>query len=351
MRLLNRVLWGLITAAVAVVSLRAEPNVEAQKGNGGWLIYSGGTLPDYLHTSTLSEPQLKDLRNKLAKIESDLRQRGTTFFWIVPPDTPTIYPESMPARYKPVGPTSKLQQMNAALTGSGLSSFVDLSATLADAKKANTRPIYRKTDTHWNDLGAFAAYREIMRRMAESRPDLKTHLTPMSIDAYVLTTQKGYSGDLAGMMGLSGDLTEDLPVLTAKSERSAAIAASTVRAIQGVRQPVQIPVPNVSIEIKRPGVVAINNAARCPGPSLVMYHDSYGIHLAQWMVEHFCDSTYYFPADHPATASFDAEMLAKTKPTFVVLESVERFATHPINAAILDALFSMERPVAKAMQK
>jgi hypothetical protein len=189
-----------------------------------------------------------------------------------------------------------------------------------------------------------------MRRMAESQPAVRTQLAPMSIDAYTPATRKGYSGDLAGMLGLKGDLTEDLPVLNPKSARSAALEAAVSQALHNTKPTARVPAPPVTIEIKRPGVVAVNNSARCPGPSLVMYHDSYGIRLAQWMVEHFCNATFYFPANNLATATFDRAWIAQTQPTFVVLESVERFDTEPVVATILDEIFAMEPPSGKATQ-
>ncbi len=350
MSLLYRVCLGLATTLLTMASLCAEL---AQKGSGDWLIFTGvgGTLPDYLHSNTLSESQLAYLASELAKIDADFRQQGATFLWVIPPNTPTIYPESMPARYKPIGPTSKLEQMNAAFAAKGLASFVDLTAVLIDEKNRSISPLYRKTDTHWNDIGAFVAYREIMHRMAKRRPELKRKLEPMNINAYVLTTQKGYSGDLATMMGLQGDLTEDLPVLTAKSVRTAAIAENILQVLQGVKSTTPIPPPVVTIETKRPGVVAVNNSARCPGPSLMIYHDSYGIYIAQWMVEHFCNSTFYYSSTHTKTASLDREMLAQTNPSFVVLESVERLVSEPFLTTILDGLFAMESAVGRPTAK
>ncbi len=293
MSLLYRVCLALATTLLTMASPCAEL---AQKGSGDWLIFTGvgGTLPDYLHSNTLSESQLDYLASELAKIDADFRQQGATFLWVIPPNTPTIYPESMPARYKPIGPTSKLEQMNAAFAAKGLAS---------------------------------------------------------TIDAYVLTTQKGYSGDLATMMGLQGDLTEDLPVLTGKSVRTAAIAENILQVLQGVKSTTPIPAPVVTIETKRPGVVAVNNSARCPGPSLMMYHDSYGIYVAQWMVEHFCNSTFYYSSTHTKTASLDREMLAQTNPSFVVLESVERLVSEPFLTTILDGLFAMESAVGRPSTK
>jgi hypothetical protein len=321
-----RLILLALTVMIAASSF-AESSSDVQKGRNGFLIYTGpgGTLEDYIHSNTLSEPQLADLSRQLAAVDQGFRKRGTTFFWVVPPNTPTIYPESMPTRYKPVGPMSRLAQMSSTFEAKGVAAFIDLTPIVAAAKATNSVNVYRKTDTHWTDLGAFAAYKEVMRRMSESRPEFRKQLTPASIDEYVLVTHKGFSGDLAALLGLKGELTEDLPVLIAKSPRSAAIAAHVLQAIGGGRFS-PMPVPGFSIDIKRPGVLTTENAERCPGPSLVMYHDSFGFFLAQWMAEHFCSATFLFPNQYPKTASVDRDWHSRNTPTFVVLESVERFS-------------------------
>ena len=69
-----------------------------------------------------------------------------------------------------------------------------------------------------------------------------------------------------------------------------------------------------------------------------MYHDSFGFFLAQWMGEHFCSATFLYAAHHTKTASVDRDWHAHNSPTFVVLQSVERFAMHAFTGSTLDDL-------------
>lgn len=319
---------------------------DAQKGQDGWLILSGpgGNVEDYLHSNRLPGQQLDSWSKKLASVEAGLQQRGTSFLWIVPPNTPTIYPEGMPKRYKQVEAQSRLEQLNEAFAAKGTNSFVDLAPALRAAKTATDISLYAKTDTHWTDVGAFAAYEEVMRRMEKLRPDLKRQLTPIRMDAFTLTVTKDFSGGLATRLGLGGVLTEDLPILVAKSPAEAAIGINLVRALGTGKDFSRAPTKGVTIDVVREGVVAVVNSARCPGLSLAMVHDSFGIHLAPWLVSHFCTTMFYFPTKNEAMASFDRAWLIENKPTFVVLESVERFLVHPFVQTTLERLDVADGP-------
>ena len=52
-------------------------------------------------------------------------------------------------------------------------SFIDARNFLATAKKEMKYPLYYKTDTHWNNLGAFLVYSEIMKEVKARYPEVK----------------------------------------------------------------------------------------------------------------------------------------------------------------------------------
>jgi len=335
----------LLAMGFFTLALHAQ-GFDAQKGENDWLILTGpgGNIEDYLHSNRLSDVQLDYLSARLASVESSLKQRGMSFLWVIPPNTPTVYPESMPKRYKQVAAESRLVEMNVEFAAKGITSFVDLTQALLAAKSASKVSLYSKTDTHWTDVGAFAAYEEIMRRMIQLRPDLRKQLTPPGMSAYTLSATKDFSGGLAGRLGLSGVLTEDLPILIAKAPGAAAFAPNLVRALGTGKDFSHTPAPGFTIDVVRDGVVAVSNAARCPGPSLAMIHDSFGIIFAPWMANHFCSAIFYFPTKNAVTGAVDRDWLMANRPTFVVLESVERYMTHPFARSTLDKLDFVELP-------
>lgn len=351
MRLVGR-LAILLTIPLCVALALAVPALaqpKALKGVDDWLVYTSdeGNLADYLHSNTLTDAELADIAGKVSRIDAVLGSRGTTFLWVVPPNTPTIYPESMPKRFKPVGAQSKREQLGAVLAARNERDFLDLTPALLRAKKTNKLRVYRKTDTHWTALGAFAAYQEIMQRMADVRPELSKQLAPAAIDTYTLAVVPGFSGDLAAMLGLQGDLTEDLPTLTSKSARTQTVLANLALALSATQPSfAEAPVTGVTIGRPQKGVVTFADSTRCPGPSLVMVHDSFGLHIAPWIAIHFCSATLYFDSAFPDTAAVDRRILTRSPPTFVVVETAERFATGAYATGVLDRLARIRPAIA-----
>jgi len=77
--------------------------------------------------------------------------------------------------------------------------WIDLSAPIMEAKRESR--VYYSTDTHWTDMGAYAAAEAILQAMGRGSPPA-VHTEPMI-----------YSGDLSRMLGLSGVLTEESAAL------------------------------------------------------------------------------------------------------------------------------------------
>jgi hypothetical protein len=69
--------------------------------------------------------------------------------------------------------------------------------------KARNR-IYYRTNSRWNDLGAFVTYQTIMRELDKSLPNLQP-LFESDFDAVV---NYAPSEDLTGLLGLQGTILE-----------------------------------------------------------------------------------------------------------------------------------------------
>jgi hypothetical protein len=113
-----------------------------------------------------------------------------------------IYPEYLPDSITRVKATTRLDQMM-----SQLRSYPDI--PMVDPREALLAmkpqwPIYYKTDTHWNSLGGFVAYREIMSRLEKRRPSLK----PLALADFELTIATRPGGGLAEMLALQDWMTD-----------------------------------------------------------------------------------------------------------------------------------------------
>ncbi len=130
---------------------------------------------------------------------------------MIAPNKETIYPEYLPAGIARSDNPTWADQILENLNETDVS-VLDLRSTLL-AEKQNA-PVYFKTDTHWNPVGARAAYDAILTALQPGFPILEPH--PLSdFDQVTETT----SGDLAGLIHLKGDVTEPFTALHARFDK------------------------------------------------------------------------------------------------------------------------------------
>ncbi|HEY1922670.1 MAG TPA: hypothetical protein VGG44_07870, partial [Tepidisphaeraceae bacterium] len=221
---------------------------------------------------------------------------GIPFILVVPPDKQSIYTEMMPEDFSRLGPKTRLDQLIERLreTHSPVQ-VIDLRPVLLEAKK--DRLIYYKTDTHWNDYGAFAAYPVILDAIQRVLPGRKLVPQPLS-DFIPHTTRK--SGDLAHYMDLYYEYVEDWPEL----ER-------------------RVPFPRISSK-ENPYLVVVTHGPDPAAPRLFMYHDSFTISLGQFLGPHFSTATWQW------TNALDGQEALNARPDVVVDEFLERLLYAPL---------------------
>jgi len=76
---------------------------------------------------------------------------------------------------------------------------LDVRDVLRDAK--TNCPVYMKTDTHWNFLGGFVAYQELIRTLVHLVPALE--LEPLPLADFSVTNRFQPGGDMARTLGSS----------------------------------------------------------------------------------------------------------------------------------------------------
>ena len=285
-----------IHARASVAWLDSAPNERVLLGREGWL-YLNKWDKGIESTRAVDPFTLEDLerwRRVLERRRDVLAQRGITYVLTVAPDKSTIYPEYLPPAVTRVYPQSRLEQLIDYLREHGDATLVDLRPALVAAK--HQRPVYYLTDTHWNEWGAYVAYREIVAALRGRYPGLEAK--PASTFS-VETLPDAFSGGLADMAGLGDYLREDEIRLTLLSP--------------GISR-------TVSTESGRNGDVEFS-AAESPNPAaprLVMLHDSFGDSLKPLLSEHFRRAAFF------RTPRVSLQVLDREKPDVVIQEIVER---------------------------
>ncbi|MBK9281054.1 MAG: hypothetical protein IPM93_23065 [Candidatus Obscuribacter sp.] len=289
-------------------------------GKDNWLYFlNPSSTTEALGLSPFSEADL-DLwcRGVEARAER-LRLKGRRFVLVIGPSKEEIYPEYLAASLRrAVGGVSRLEQLTQRLKQRGKVKVVDLRPTLLAHK--GEAPLYFKTDTHWNGLGSYYAYCELLKALQADFPALK----PLPLSGTVGVAMEGESesaagkgpvgGDLSRMLGLDRDrsMSEDLKIRFPEPCHWRLVgpdgSLSKARAL------------SIAEHMRTVATTGDTN-----GPRLLMLRDSYAIALVPLLAEHFSKSAFLWQRQLPA------DIVEKEKPDVVVWEFVQRALYEDLN--------------------
>lgn len=280
---------------------RLSPSDRVHIGKDGWYYY---TLDENLEISTgrytLTQETLEQILSRHLAVRDKLAGMGIDYVILLPTSKVSIYPEYMrygdgQIRETPVDIVADYLEERSDLK------VVRLKEALLEEKK--DRQVYFKTDTHWTQEGAYAAYREIVRRMQEWG---LCETGPIDV-AFADTT---FTGELGAMMGLElpAEPAKEIvfprkdAVLDPPTQRSARFSQAVAAA--GVHDPCR------HFE---------NGAAQ--GPNVLMFGDSMfgGWNATDLLAEHFPEFSYVWSTD------IDGGILEAMEPDVVIYELTERY--------------------------
>jgi len=265
-------------------------------GKKGWLFYTGdGSIDDYQKTKIFRVKRLADLQKELDRLNSDLEKKGATLLVVIPPNKSTIYSQYMPVEIPVLGRKSQLDQFIEYMNLHGDTFILDLRKTLMDGSRF--QPLYYKTDTHWNDIGAYYGYKEIMHVLALKYSSLRPH--PITDYKYVVKPDS--VRDIPLLLGLSNYKEED-------------------RAM----------VPNFKIQLEEVKkalpdgryIRTITNVDK-QLPRLLVFGDSFYSSLSQFIEPHFSRvETIPFTYENGV---WSLDWIQRENPDIVIIEIVERY--------------------------
>jgi len=185
--------WNSI---VRVKYLKTSTSPDVILGKNQWLFYRPG-VDDFRGLTSLSKGQLDDTSYSIQNKRDWLGERGIHYLVVIVPNKETIYPEYLPETATRVRQETKLDQFLGHLEANWDMEVLDVRDSLLRAKAQY--PVYYRTDTHWNDYGAFVTYCEIMKELTEHFPGLQF---PSIAEYDVVRDGASYSGDLAKMLAM-----------------------------------------------------------------------------------------------------------------------------------------------------
>jgi hypothetical protein len=280
-------------AVVRLRALRVSPSKAVIRGREGWLFYADdGAIEDYASKPPLTDAELEQWRSALQDISDWLGAQGIAYLFVISPDKHAIYQEYMPGTIRRAA-VSRIDQLVSHLRQHSTVRVLDLRPALLAAKEGER--IYHRTDTHWNDRGAFIGYQHIVDALAEDVPALRSPAR----SAFEAREVRSAGLDLAGMLGLTGVLDEDDLVL--------------VRRRPGIARIIEPPQPNHRLMHPRIVTEAPNG-----GPRAVVFMDSFGAGLVPFLSEDFSRVVYLWQNN------MDPQVVLQERPQVVIQEWVGR---------------------------
>lgn len=168
-------------------------NEKVFQGKDGWLFYKkGGSIDNFQNAVLFKDKDLQNIATQLQNIYAWCEKHNKKFYFIIAPDKNKIYGEYFPdMKKKRPDSQSRARQLLQYLGKHTDVKALYLYEVLMNNK--NKGLLYYKNDTHWNELGAYLGYQEIMKMVKDDFPDVSV----FQADAY--KEIKHIKGDLTRM--------------------------------------------------------------------------------------------------------------------------------------------------------
>ena len=283
----------------AMLWLGVAPTPRVLLGKEGWLFIGGGWAVDsYRATKSFTPGELAQWQRTLEQRRDWLAQQGVHYLFFVAPEKPTIYPEYMPDALSRVGSITRLDQLLDHLRRHSKVDVLDLRPALR-AAKAQQR-IYSLTDSHWNQVGALIASREVLSRLAIWFPNLR----PLEVSEFEQSVVDMPGRDLAMILSLEDTLREQFLAVHPPHPRLAQKVDGPDPGQEGKCYETEVPDSTL--------------------PRALVFHDSFSEALKPFLSEDFAQITYCWQ-DY-----FDPAVVRRVHPDVVLEEMAERFLMKPV---------------------
>jgi alginate O-acetyltransferase complex protein AlgJ len=187
-------------------------------GRDKWLFLNGDLTIEQATGRVLRTAAIEQFAGFAQGLHARLRERNARLLVAIPPNGATINRARLPAWAADKPAVSEYDLMMKALASRRVPA-VDLRPPLLEANSVH--PVYRRTDTHWNKLGALVAYNAAVGALAQ--PDWV--IDPRRV-------LRGFEpvpgGDLARLLAVSDDVEDEDAKIDLSSYRPPAAQVSAL---------------------------------------------------------------------------------------------------------------------------
>ncbi len=298
-------------SALEIGVFGTSPSDKLIVGKAGWFFFGDEqSIAHYRGVAPLSQAQLAHWAKVLVGRRDFLAEQGIPFVLVLVPEKNLVYPEFMPDTLPRFSVQAPLDQLVAHLRARTDLDVVDLRAPLLRAKER--RRVYHKTDNHWNDLGAYAGYRQIHQALARALPDFARREPVAARPGRHVSAGLG----LTRIVGLSPWIHEERLDMVPISPRHEVAREHRDRYDERVRrqQPIALGRPNSGL------------------PRAVMFRDSFANALIPYLSEDFERILYVWDRD------VLPEVVRRERPDVVIQQIVSRFLSRrPLSIGEIEA--------------
>lgn len=271
-------------------------NSRALFGKDGWIFYIdpnyGNNYADFMKQNLVDKQTVEKFVKELKTRADWCKQNGIQFIFVLTPNKHSVYPEFYPFD-RPEGIT-RADQFVGELKKTDVNYIFP--RDLLVSKKGDLY-LYYKTDTHWDDLGAFMVFNEIKKEVKSVLP--KYSLPDYSFDVKIKNIPG--TGDLVPMLGL--DSYGEIQQISYKPKDLRWSDIYTYEKNQ-----------------KRDGVLTTGKNQKLP--KAIIFRDSFFINLEPFT------STLFSKADYiwKSFETTDKDYILKNKPDIIIWEIVEKWS-------------------------
>ena len=244
-------------------------------GKDDFLFFNAdGSVHDFTGSFTKNPDELRSLVDGIEIKQQWLSRLGAHYLLVPVPGKMSIYPEKLPNRIRKVAGRTRLGVFRDLIKNKPVENHV-VDATEVLQKAKLEKQVFFKTDTHWNEDGAYEVYRSIITKLSQDFPDLK----PIN-NSSITRKNREKKGDIAlaagnGSRHLEPSFALEIDNPCADSEYLNLEIFADTNAYK--LRPKSLPVVN-----------------GCPDKRLkaIVVHDSFGAYLKQYLSESFKEAVF-----------------------------------------------------------
>ena len=285
------ILWN---NRIHVLWLRTSPIPDVVLGKQGWLFLGGRSVDYYRGTFPFTMTKIARIARILEERQDWLAEQNIPLLYIFTPEKSSIYPEYIPDSINRVNKDSFMDHVIEYLRKYTHVQFLDLRGTLLKEKKRAI--LFQRTGTHWNSVGAYLAYREMIELLSHQYPELK----PLGQSELSIRKEMVNGFDLATMLGLNNVFKEERIFIMPKNPVAKSLYDISLKEYFPRR-------PHFATEIQDSRL-----------PRLVMFRDSFAGDMIPFLSENFRRIAYIYQPE------LDTQIILKEKPDLVIMQMAER---------------------------